>query len=455
MRSAGRVDAGSSPLYDAASKLATSQFFRQEQTVPESPRDVTLFVGASCLAVCDGPAAGAAGDPAGARAGHAVAVSGGSVLEHGAEAELRAKHPDATLVDCGGGLLTPGLVDSHTHAVFGRWRADEYELRCQGVPYMEIARRGGGINASVADLRGRGEDELVEMALPRMREMLEQGTTTAEVKSGYGLSTADELKMLRVVRRLAEMQPLELIPTFLGAHEFPREYRERRAAYVELIVEEMIPAVAAEGLARFCDVFMEPGVFDRAQSERILRGGLDHGLLPKLHADELEWSGAAELAVELGAASADHLGAVSDAGISALASSDTVATLLPATLFFLGRTRYAPARRLLDSGATVALATDFNPGSSPTPSLPFAMTAACSQMGMSPAEALRAATAGGAAALRLAARRGTLSPGAPADLALWRVTSVAELPYRLAARSCVAVWKAGDCVFDARDPEAA
>jgi imidazolonepropionase len=218
---------------------------------------------------------------------------------------------------------------------------------------------------------------------------------------------------------------------------------------VELLVEEMIPAVAAEGLARFCDVFMEPGVYDREQSERILRAGLEHGLTPKLHADELEWSGAAELAAELGAASADHLGAISDAGIQALAGSRTVATLLPATLFFLGRTGYAPARRLLDAGATVALATDFNPGSSPTPSLPFVMTAACSQMGMSPGEALRAATAGGAAALRLDGGRGTLRPGAPADLVLWRVSSVPQLPYRLAARSCAAVWKAGKQVYAA------
>ncbi len=417
--------------------------------VPDPGPTVTLFVGAAAVAVCDGPAAASAGDPAGVRIGSGVAVRDGAITAVADEAELREQYPDARLVHCGGALLTPGLVDSHTHAVFGRWRADEYELRCQGVPYMEIARRGGGINASVADLRARSEDDLVQMALPRLREMLEQGTTTAEVKSGYGLSTEDELKTLRAIRRLAAMQPIELVPTFLGAHEVPPEFRERRDRYVQLVAEEMMPAVAAEGLARFCDVFMEPGVFDRAQSERILRAGLDHGLAPKLHADELEWSGAAELAAELGAASADHLGAISEEGVQALASSRTVATLLPATLFFLGRTRYAPARKLLDAGATVALATDFNPGSSPTPSLPFVMTAACSQMGMSPAEALRAATAGGAAALRLEGGVGTLAPGAPADLALWRVESVAHLPYRLAARSCVGVWKRGERVFEA------
>ena len=415
--------------------------------MPDTTASTLLFTGTAQVATCTGPSHGADGaDPAGVREGAAVAVQNGRIAAVGDEAELRARYPGAETVDCAGGVLTPGLVDSHTHAVFGRWRADEYVLRCTGVPYMEIARRGGGINASVRDLRARSEDELVEMALPRLAEMLANGTTTAEVKSGYGLSTESELKTLRAIRRLNDLQPIELVPTFLGAHEFPPEYRERREAYVDLLVEEMIPAVAESGLARFCDVFMEPGVFDRAQTERILRAGLDHGLRPKLHADELEGSGGAELAAELGAASADHLGDVSEEGIRALAAAGTVATLLPATLFFLGRPRFAPARALLEAGATVALATDFNPGSSPTPSLPFVMTAACSRMGMSPAEALRAATAGGAAALELADGRGTLAPGSPADLVLWRVGSIAELPYRLAAPVCAGVWKGGERV---------
>jgi len=340
-------------------------------------------------------------------------------------------------------VLTPGLVDSHTHAVFGRYRTDEYALRCTGVPYMEIARRGGGINASVRDLRARSEDELVEMALPRLEEMLRGGSTTAEVKSGYGLSTESELKTLRAIRRLMDLQPIRLIPTFLGGHEFPPEYRDDRDGYVDLLVREMIPAVAEAELAVFCDVFMEPGVFDRAQTERVLRAGLDHGLRPKLHADELTGSGGAELAAELGAASADHLGDISDAGIAALASSRTVATLLPGTLFFLGKPKFAPGRALLDAGANVALATDFNPGSCPTPNLQFIMTAACSRMGLSPAESLRAATAGGAAALELADGSGTLEPGAPCDLVLWRASTVDEIPYRLAAPIVAGVWKAG------------
>lgn len=409
-----------------------------------------VFTGAAEIAACTGPArASDSADPAEVIERGAVAVRDGVIAAVGSEDEVLRAYPDAERVDCGGRVLTPGLVDSHTHAVFGRYRTDEYALRCQGVPYMEIARRGGGINASVRDLRARSEDELVEMALPRLAEMLACGTTTAEVKSGYGLSTESELKTLRAIRRLNDLQPIDLVPTFLGGHEFPPECRGSEAdreRYVDLLVEEMIPAVAAEGLARFCDVFMEPGVFDGRQTERVLRAGLDHGLRPKLHADELEGSGGAELAAALGAASADHLGAISDEGIRALASSSTVATLLPGTLFFLGRPKWAPGRALLDAGATVALATDFNPGSCPSPNLQFTMTAACSRMGMSPHESLRAATAAGAQALELADGRGTLTPGAPADLVLWNATSVNEIAYRLAAPLVVGVWKGGERV---------
>jgi len=373
-------------------------------------------------------------------------VEGGRIAAVGPESELVARHPAAETVDCAGGVLTPGLIDSHTHAVFGRWRADEYMLRCRGMSYMEIARRGGGINASVRDLRERSEDELVELTRVRLAEMLSLGTTTAEVKSGYGLRTEDELKMLRVIRRLGEEGPMDLVPTFLGAHEVPPEYRDRRDRYVELVIHEMIPAVAEGGLAVFCDVFMEPGVFSGEEARRILEAGLEHGLIPKLHADELEPSGGAELAVELGAASADHLGRVSDEGIRALAGSDTVATLLPATLFFLGKRDYAPARRLIDAGATVALATDFNPGSAPGSGLPLVMTMACSQMGMEPLEALVAATAGGARALRLEDGRGTLRVGAPADLVLWGVDDHRQIPYRFGAPLVRGVWKRGERV---------
>jgi imidazolonepropionase len=396
----------------------------------------TLFHGAGQVVTCTTP------DEDAVLGGAAVAVKDGRIADIGSLAELAAAYPDHERVDCAGGVLTPGFVDSHTHAVFGRWRADEYALRARGVPYMEIARRGGGINASVSDLRARSEDELVELTRPRLRQMLRQGTTTIEVKSGYGLRTQDEIKMLRVIRRLADEGPWRLVPTFLGAHEFPPEYRDRRDEYVRVVVDEMIPAVADEGLARFCDVFMEPGVFDADQSRRILEAGLAHGLVPKLHADELEPSGGAELGARLGAASVDHLGRVSAAGIAALAGSGTVATLLPATLFFLGSTEYAPARALLDAGATVALATDFNPGSAASPSMPMTLTIACSRMGMAPLEALYAATAAGAQALQLD-RHGVLAVGAPADLVLWDVQDYREIPYRFGVNLVHSVWIRG------------
>jgi imidazolonepropionase len=376
----------------------------------------------------------------------AIAVRDGRIEAVGAQADLVARFPAATPVDCGGGVITPGFVDSHTHAVFGGWRAGEYVLRSRGVPYMEIARQGGGILSSVRDVRARSEDELVELARPRLREMLRLGTTTAEVKSGYGLETAAEVRMLRAVRRLAAEGPVDLVPTFLGAHEVGPEYRDRPDAYVDLVVREMIPAVAGEGLARFCDVFMEPGVFTGAQARRILEAGAERGLVPKLHADEFRGSGGAELAAAIDAASADHLGAISDTGIRALAGSNTVATLLPATLFFLGKREQAPARRLKDAGVNVALATDYNPGSAPSPSMPLVLTMACSQLGLDPLEAIHAATAGGARALRLSDGRGELREGAPADLVLWAAPHYAEIPYRFGTPPIAGVWKRGSRV---------
>jgi imidazolonepropionase len=398
----------------------------------------SLFANLSAVATCTSADADAV------RKDTAVLVEDGRIAAVAEEAALVA---DGTAVDeridGRGGVLTPGFVDSHTHAVFGRWRAWEYALRSRGVAYQEIARQGGGIHASVRDIRTLSEDALAERTRPRLADMLALGTTTAEVKSGYGLETDAELRMLRVVRRLHEEGPLDLVPTFMGAHEMPAEFAARRAEYIALIVHEMIPAVAAERLAVFCDAFMEPGVFTGDETRVVLEAGLRHGLVPKLHADELEPSEGAELAAALGAASADHLGAVSDAGIAALARSDTVATLLPATLFFLGKKQYAPARKLLDAGAVVALATDFNPGSAPSPSMPLVLTLACSQMGLEPLEALWSATAGGARALRLEDGRGTIRVGAPADLVLWDVNDVAEIPYRFGAPPIRGVWKRG------------
>ncbi len=354
-----------------------------------------LVLEASQVVTCPGGAGPRRGE-AMARIGlienGAVAISGDRIESVGPRDELRTRIPDAERVDLSGHVLTAGFVDSHTHAVFGRWRLDEYELRCAGLPYMEIARRGGGINASVLDLRERSEQELVDLSRERLRRMLQHGTTTAEVKSGYGLRLEDELKMLRVIQTLDAEGWIDLVPTFLGAHAIPPEYRDRRSEYVDSLVREMIPAVADSGLAIFCDVFLEPGAYTPDETRRILEAALDHGLVPRIHADEFESSAGAELAVEFGAASADHLGAVSDAGIAALARSETVATLLPGTLCFLGHGKFPPARRLIEHGAAVALASDFNPGSSPTVNLQMVMSLACSQLRMSPAEALVAAT---------------------------------------------------------------
>jgi imidazolonepropionase len=408
-----------------------------------------LFVNARQVVTCVGPARARRGREMGdaaVREGIAVHVQADTIVDVGLETKMRAANPRATIVDCEGGVLTPGFVDSHTHAVFGRARYEEQELRATGVSYMDIARRGGGIHASVRDLRARDEDELFGLAEPRLAALAASGVTTVEVKSGYGLSLDDELKMLRVIRRLAETMPMRIVPTWLGAHEIPLEYRDReggRREYVDRLVHEMLPAVAAGRLARFADVFCEPGVFTVDESREILTAARGAGLGIKLHADELSAGGGAELAASLGATSADHLAAVSEAGISALAGAGTVATLLPATLLFLGKRDHAPARRLVEAGVPVALASDFNPGTSPTTNFPLVLTLGVSQLGLGVAEVLVAATVNGAAALGLADRVGQLAPGFSADLALWAVEDVRELPYWLGAGRCRASWTRG------------
>lgn len=408
-----------------------------------------VFVDAEQVVTCAGPPGarrGAAMSDAGVLRGAAVAVTGGRIAAVGPQDAIRSAYPDARVVSCAGCIVTPGLVDSHTHAIFGRARYDEHELRAAGHDYMEIARRGGGIHASVRDLRARTEDDLFHLARPRLRRLASYGTTTVEVKSGYGLTLEDELKSLRVIRRLAEELPMRLVPTWLGAHEIPMEYRGSaggRRDYLRLLTDTMLPRVAEERLARFADIFCEPGVFTVEESRTLLSAARDAGLALKLHADELAASGGAELAVELAAVSADHLGAVSDAGIRALAQSGTVATLLPGTMLFLGKSRQAPARALIDAGAAVALASDFNPGTSPTVNFPLMLTLAVSQLRMSAAEAVLAATVNGAAALALAHRVGQLAPGFSADLALFEGEDVRELPYWYGDRRCRGSWARG------------
>jgi imidazolonepropionase len=362
--------------------------------------------------------------------------------------ELQSRLPIAdsrfpAVVDCGGRLITAGLVDCHTHAVFGKPRLDDQSRRARGEDYKAIAAAGGGILSSVADFRARGEDELVQLTRNRLALLGALGSTTIEVKSGYGLSLEHELKALRVVKRVAADLHLTLVPTFLGAHEVPAEYRARRDDYIRLVIDEMLPAVAQQGLARFCDIFCEPGVFSIDESAAILTAAAAHGLRAKLHADELDPCGAAELAARLGAVSADHLGAVSARGIDALAASDTVAVLLPGTLTFLGKTGQAPARAMLDAGAIVALATDFNPGSSPTGNLPLIMALGVGQARLQPAEAFMGATVNAACALGEGAERGRILVGGPADLAVWNCRDVRELSYWYGMPLAWRVWAGG------------
>ena len=411
--------------------------------------DAVIFANATQVVTCAGPARarrGAEMADAGARQGVAVAVMRGLVAAVAPLTELRATYGGARQIDCRGGVLMPGLVDSHTHGVFGRARSDEQELRAAGLDYMEIARRGGGIHASVRDLRATDENMLFALARDRLARLAAFGTTTIEVKSGYGLSLDDELKMLRVIDRLRRDLPTRIVPTFLGAHEIPLEYRTSamaRAAYIETVVNDMIPLVAKNGLARFADVFCETGVYTVDESRTILSAARRAGLLLKLHADELTSSGGAELAASLAATSADHLGAVSEAGIEALARSSTVATLLPGTMLFLGKSTRAPARRLIESGVPVALATDFNPGTSPTPNLPLILTLGVSQLHMSASETVIAATVNGAAALGIADHVGQIAPGFAADLALFDVRDLRDVPYWYGDNRCVATFVGG------------
>ena len=314
--------------------------------------------------------------------------------------------------------VVPGFVDSHTHIVYGGDRRDELARRLAGASYAEIAATGGGIVRTVTDTRAASEAELVSAALPRLADALAQGTTTCEVKSGYGLDTASELKMLRAIRMLAGRQPVDLSPTFMGAHEIPIEYRGRRDAYVRLVIEEMLPAVAREGLAEWNDVFCEEGVFTPAESRAILDAGKPLGLRPRIHADELALSGGAMTAAAVGAVSADHLIHVDAAGADALADAGVVATLLPAAAFFLKLGRYAPARMLIERGVPVALATDMNPGGGFSASMPFVIALAAFGMGLTLEEALVAATVNGAAALRRSHDIGSLEHGKLLDCVL-------------------------------------
>lgn len=381
-------------------------------------------------------------DEVGAVQDAALAWRDGKVAWAGTAAELPAEYRDEERLDAGSGIVIPGLVDCHTHLAFGGWRADEFAQRCMGTSYIEIARAGGGIARTVEQTRAASEDELMARCRGFLRDMASLGVTTVECKSGYGLNLEDELKQLRVYRRLSGESPLRLVPTFLGAHIIPPEYRDDRDAYIGLLTEEVIPRIAEEKLAVFCDVFVEETAYTAEEGRRILAAAREHGLRAKLHADQLSDSGGGALAAEFDAASADHLEYLSAEGARAMAEKGVVAVSLPLATTYLNQ-KPMNGRRMIDAGIPVAVATDFNPGSSPSFHLPLAMTLACVQQGMSPAESLRGATTVAARALGLESEVGSLAPGYAADFAVIGADSLNQWLYHFVANACHGTWAGG------------
>ena len=349
---------------------------------------------------------------------------------------------DAARLDAGGKLVTPGLVDAHTHLIFGGWRQNELGLKLHGVTYLEILARGGGILSTVKATRDASEDELFEKARIALDEMLELGVTTVEAKSGYGLDWETEHKQLRVIRHLDREHPIDLAATFMGAHAIPPEYKHDREGYIRFLCETLIPQVAEERLAEFCDVFCETGVFSAVESRRILEAGKRFGLIPKIHADEIDPIGGSQLTAEVGAISAEHLIVCPPEGIAAMAKAGTVACCLPATCFYLGSV-YAPVRDMIRSGVPVALASDFNPGSCPSLNLQFVMNLGCLRYKMTPEEVLTAVTLNAAAAIRRAELIGSLEPGKLADLVIWDAPDLDYICYRMGSNLAKTVIKKG------------
>src|SRR6202012_3135255 len=383
--------------------------------------------------------------------GAAMLVRGGRIERIGSDAQIASGiTSDYQIVDAGGRSVLPGFVDAHTHPVFGGTRVDEYELRAGGATYEQIAAAGGGIRSTVRKTRAASEDELFEQALRRSWWFTRVGTTTIEAKSGYGLTLESELRMLRVIRRLSSEGHLGLVPTFLGAHEVPDEFRGRTEDYVELVIGEMLPAVAGCRLAEYCDVLCEPKIFDGAASLRILGAARRLGLGIRVHADQLSRSGAAEVAEEAGAATADHLEQIDVKGIEALSRAQVQPVLLPASVYTLGSKRFAPARAMIDAGLAVVLATDFNPGSPPTPPIPFILSLACTQTRMTPAEALTAATINAAYSLGRGDSIGSLEPGKQADFVIHDCRDYREIPYFAGIEPALETFVKGRLVYSRR-----
>ncbi|MGD2116133.1 MAG: imidazolonepropionase [Acidobacteriota bacterium] len=388
-------------------------------------------------------------------AGAEIVCRDGRIAFVGTPGERRERFgelPDASRLDAGGGTIVPGFVDPHTHLPWAGSREDEFSLRLKGASYQELGAAGGGILSTVSATREADEDALRRLVLRRMDTMLAHGTTTAEAKSGYGLALDPEMKQLRAIRDAGAHHPVDLVPTLLAAHEFPPEHRDDHGRYVDLICEEIVPAAAEQGLARYCDVFCENGVFTVEESRRVLEAGRRRGLTPRLHADEFEDSGGAELAAELGAVSADHLIAISDAGIEAMARAGVTAVLLPGTSFFLMKHHYAPARRLVEAGVPVALATDCNPGSSHTESMPMVFVLAVFELGLTIEESLTAATLNAACTLGLGGEIGTVEEGKRADLVILDAPNLLHLAYHYGVNPVAKVVKGGEVVHEATPP---
>jgi imidazolonepropionase len=413
-----------------------------------------LITGASQLLTLRGraPRRGAALSNLGILKDGALLVRDDVIAAIGSRAEIEAlpEARTAEKLDVGGRVVLPGFVDSHTHLMHAASRAEEYELKIAGASYEEIARKGGGILNSVKKLRAATKGALKQRANSALREFAAHGTTTLEAKSGYGLDLASELKILRLHKELTAEQPLGIVSTVLGAHVLPAEYRTKTGGmqqYVALLTDTLIPEVAAEKLAEFCDVFCDRGAFSRKDSKTILEAGERKGLVPRIHAEQLSRTGATQLAVQLGAASCDHLERINKADMRALADSNTVATLLPGCDFHLGLKQYAPARALIDAGAIVALASDYNPGTSPTVSMPMILSLACTQLRMTPAEAIAAATINAAYSLRRDSQIGSLEAGKQADIAIFDVEDYREIPYYFGVNKCWMTLKKGRPIF--------
>ena len=361
----------------------------------------------------------------------------------GTEKEMPDKYDESEVFDAGGKIVIPGMVDCHTHLCFGGWREDEFEMRLKGKSYIEIAKAGGGILSTVKATREASEQELFEKASQLLDKIVQQGVTTIECKSGYGLSLEDELKQLRVYKKLKETRPVELISTFLGAHTFPPEFKKNRKGYIDLVVEEMIPAVADEDLADFCDIFVEESAFTVAEAREILEIGKKHGLRPKLHADQLTAGGGAELAARVGAVSADHLEQISDRGIEMMAEKEVVGVTLPLASLYTQQP-YLNCRRLVDGGVEVAVATDFNPGSAPSYNLPLAMMLTCNHGRLTPAEVLKGATLYAAKAVGMDHKVGSIEAGKKADFVVLNSPSINFWMYHFGANVIDQVYLSGE-----------